>query len=451
MAFSPADSVIFSTLFRSNEMAEIFSDNRYVAYLLDVEAALARCQDQLGVIPSGMGPVITTAAQNLTVDLEQLRAGTEKAGLPIISLVQQLREEVRKRSPNNDAASYVHWGATTQDIMDTATVLQLRDALAIIEKQLATLTNNLAVLADQHRSTVMAGRTHSQQALPVTFGLKVAGWLAPLLRHQTRLGQLQNRLFTVQFGGAAGTLASLGSNGMDIAAALAKELDLAVPLLPWHTQRDTVAECASWLSLVTGSLAKMAQDIILMAQSEIGEVRESADLSRGGSSTMPQKSNPVISEVIIANARTNASLLASMHQAMIHEHERATHGWQMEWLALPQMVGLTAAALDKACFLGENLVVNEAQMQRNVAASNGLMLAESVSFALADHMPRTDAKKLVSAAVQVVLAEDRHLVDVVRTMTDCVLDWDALKDEHSYLGETEQFINQVLEEARVSS
>lgn len=413
-------------------------------YLLEVEAALARAQERLGIIPRGSGDAITEAADALTIDFDKLAAGTDKAGLPIIALVQQLHDAV-----GGETAAYVHWGATTQDIMDTALVLQLADGLRQIEEGLGLTIDYLAKLADRHRDTIMAGRTHSQQALPITFGLKVAGWIAPLLRHRQRLDELKPRLFCVQFGGASGTLASLGDRGMEVVEVLAQELDLAVPIVPWHTQRDSLAELAGWLSLVCGSLAKMAQDIILLAQSEIGEVRESADLSRGGSSTMPQKSNPVISEVIIAAARTNASLLSSMHNAQIHEHERATHGWQMEWLALPQMFGLTAAALDKAVFLSENLVVNEAKMRQNVAAANGLMSAEAVSFALADHVPRVEAKKLVSDAVQVVLAEDRNLVDVVQEMVDVRpikigIDWDALRDESNYLGATQEFIDRVL-------
>jgi len=248
----------------------------------------------------------------------------------------------------------------------------------------------------------------------------------------------------VQFGGAAGTLASLGQAGVAVQEALADEVKLNVPAIPWHTQRDTLAELAGWLSLVSGSLAKMAQDIILLAQTEVGEVREAADFSRGGSSTMPQKSNPVISEIIIAAARANASLLASMHQALVQEHERATHGWQLEWLALPQMFALTSAALNKALFLSENLVVNEARMRENVAASNGLMLAEAVSFALSDYMSRAEAKKVVKAAVQVVIDENRHLVDVVQEKTNAPINWQALKDENAYLGSSDVFINRLL-------
>jgi 3-carboxy-cis,cis-muconate cycloisomerase len=295
---------------------------------------------------------------------------------------------------------------------------------------------------------LMAGRTHSQQALPTTFGLKAAGWLAPLLRHRQRLTELKPRLLIVQFGGAAGTLAALGDEGIVVQAALAQELGLGQPLTPWHTQRDNLAEIAGWFSLVSGSLAKMAQDIILLAQSEIGEVRETADTARGGSSTMPQKNNPIISESLIAAARANANLLATMHQALVQEQERATHGWQMEWLTLPQMVGLTAVALNKALFLSQNLAVNSAQMQHNVTVSNGLMLAEALNFALAQHMSRAEAKELITLACQRALAENRHLVDVVREETAVALDWQALRDEANYLGAAQAFIDNVLEDVK---
>jgi 3-carboxy-cis,cis-muconate cycloisomerase len=442
MTFSPTDSKIYAPLFSDPNVAAVFSDEQFVRYLLAVEAALAKIQGELGVIPAEAAQKIVAGAAALPVDFEALQVGTEKVGLPIIELLQQLREQV-----GTEAASYVHWGATTQDIMDTALVLQIQSALSLIEARLQRLINNLARLAGQHRDTLMAGRTHAQQALPIPFGLKVAGWLAPLLRHRQRLSEIKPRLEVVQLGGAAGTLASLGQSGVQIQAALAAELNLAVPLMPWHTQRDNLAEVAGWLSLVSGSLAKMGQDIILLAQTEVAEVQESADLSRGSSSTMPQKSNPIVSELIIAAARTNASLLASMHQALIQEHERASHSWQVEWLNLPQMFALTSAALNKALFLSENLVVNSAQMQHNVAASHGLMLAEAISFALSESMSRTEAKKLVQEAVQLALEQKRHLVDVVREKTDAALDWQALKDETAYFGSSNTFIDRVLREA----
>jgi len=441
VAFSPLDSSLFAPLFSDAEVAALFSDARFVRAMLDVEAALAAVQGRLGVIPADAAAQVVTGAAALNVDYDQMRSGMEKSGVPVIELVRQLRAQVGEGS-----ADYVHWGATTQDIMDTARVLQIRAALFTLERALSDVAQNLARLADRHRHTLMAGRTHSQQALPIPFGLKAANWLAPLLRHRQRLAEMKPRLLVVQFGGAAGTLAALGDGGTAVQTALAAELNLNVPLTPWHTQRDNLAEFAGWLSLVSGGLAKMAQDVILLAQSEVGEVRETADPTRGGSSTMPQKSNPIVSELIIAAARTNASLLANMHQALVQEQERATHGWQMEWLTLPQMMGLTAVTLNKARFLSENLVVNETKMRENVAASNGLMLAEAITFALAPaYMSRAAARQLVKAACQVALQEGRHLVDVVREQTDAPLDWQTLRDESAYFGVANEFINRVLE------
>lgn len=442
MTFSPTDSKLFGPLFSDPDIAAQFSDEQFIRYLLQIEAALAAVQARLGIIPPAAGERIALEATRFQVDFDRLRAETERAGFPIIELVRQLRAQV-----GPEAASYVHWGATTQDIMDTALVLQTRTALVVIENNLHSLIHRLAQLANRYRDCLMAGRTHSQQALPIPFGLKVAGWLAPLLRHRQRLIELKTRLLVIQFGGAAGTLASLGQAGLEVQAELAAELGLAVPPMPWHTQRDNVAELAGWLSLVGSSLAKMAQDIILLAQTEVGEVRESADQGRGGSSTMPQKSNPVVSELIVAAARTNASLLAGMHQAMVQEHERGTHGWQVEWLTLPQMVALTSMALKKALFITEHLVIDAARMRQNVAAANGLMLAEAISFALARFMSRAEARQLVKEACQVVIEQEQHLVDVVQARTEVPLDWQALKDETAYFGASQEFIQRVLREA----
>jgi 3-carboxy-cis,cis-muconate cycloisomerase len=331
--------------------------------------------------------------------------------------------------------------------MDTALILQIRDGLGVLEGNLNKLIPVLAGLADRHRNTLMAGRTHSQQALPITFGFKAANWLAPLLRHRQRLAELKPRLLVVQFGGAVGTLAALGENGLGVQQMLADELKLSVLPMPWHTQRDSLVELAGWLSLVSGSLAKIAQDIILMAQTEIAEVREAADKTRGGSSTMPQKGNPIVSETVVAAARMNASLLASMHQTLIQEHERATGSWQMEWLALPQMFGLTASALEKTLFLGENLVVDEAQMLRNVQNSNGLMLAEGLTFLLAQSMERRQAEQIVRDACQLALQQNRNLINVVREKITAPADWPTLRSEADYLGYTQVFIDRIVHEA----
>jgi 3-carboxy-cis,cis-muconate cycloisomerase len=439
MPFAPGDSLIFGSSFSTPEIAEIFSDEHYIRCLLEVESALARVESRLGIIPAVAGEEIAKAIGEVRIDFEKIREGVEKDGFPVIELVRQIRQAAGKQS-----AEYVHFAATTQDIMDTGLILQLRIAIYIFSNQLHHLITKLAEMASKHRSSLMAGRTHAQQALPITFGYKVAGWLAPLQRDLERLDQLKPRLLVVQFGGAAGTLAVLGKSGLDVQAAFAKELELNRPSMPWHTQRDNLVELADWLALVSGSLAKMAQDILLLAQSEVGEVRESADGSRGGSSSMPQKSNPIISELIVAAARANAGHLANMHQAMINEHERGTHAWQLEWLNLPQMIALTASALQHACWLSEHLQVDTSRMKANVRNSRGVMLAEELTAALSGHISLSEARQLVSEAARKALQEQRHLVDILREEINLPLDWDKLRDEANYLGAAEDFVDLVV-------
>jgi 3-carboxy-cis,cis-muconate cycloisomerase len=435
---------VLESVFADEDLAAVFSEARYVREMVAVEAALSTVEARLGVIPAESGARIVAASATFRPDLDAIRARLAHDGVPVIELVRQLREHV-----GGPAADDVHFGATTQDIMDTALVLQMRAALAAVERTLDRVVDNLAAMARRYRASVMPGRTRSQQAVPIPFGLKVAGWLAPLLRHRKRLAEMRTRVLVVQLGGAAGTLEPLAERGVAVAEALAAQLDLAAPPMPWHTQRDALAEVAGWLSMMSGSLAKMAQDIILLAQTEIGEVRESAEEGRGGSSTMPQKVNPVTSEQIVAAARINAALLGAMHQAMIQEHERATSGWQIEWGTLPRMFELTASALRKAEYLSTHLAVDEARMRHNVSAANGLMLAEAISFALATTMSRKAAKVLVTAACRTAQEENRHLVDVLRSQTDAALEWDRLKDETAHFGSAQAFIDRVLADARV--
>ncbi len=282
MSISPADSALYGALFSDPDMAEAFSDAATVRAMLDVEAALARVQARLGIIPEDAAARIANVAASFEADIAGIAAGTEKSGVPIIPLVEQLRAAV-----GGEAAAYVHWGATSQDIVDTGLVLRLRGVADQLAAKVETLSGLLAKLADEHRGTVMAARTRSQQALPTSFGLKAAGWLSPLIDHRARLEEIRPRLLAVQFGGAAGTLAALGERGIEVMEALGAELNLAVPAAPWHVQRHGLAEFAGWLSVVTGSVAKIAQDLILLAQSEVAEVRPGAG---GGSRTMPQKS-----------------------------------------------------------------------------------------------------------------------------------------------------------------
>ena len=444
---TPLDSIIFQPLFTDDEISALLSDAAFVRALVEVEVALARAEARAGVISAKAAEQIAKASAD-KVDIAALTQGTVRSGFPIIALVQELRKQV-----DGDAAAFVHWGATTQDIMDTACVLQLRSIVKILRSRLGQVARDLSALAERHSKTVLAGRTHGQQALPITFGLKIASWIAPLVRHVERLDEISPRLLVVQFGGAAGTLAALGDNGLLVAKELAKELNLAVAAMPWHTQRDSFVEFAGWLSLVTGTLGKMAQDIILLAQTEVGEAGESAEAGRGGSSTMPQKSNPITSELIIAAARTNASLLSAMHQAQIQEHERATHGWQVEWLTLPQMILLTSGALQHACYLAAHLQVDPTAMRANIARANDVILAEAAVFALADAMPRPKAEELVKKACAVAVSEDKPLVEVIKKLAkDSVekdaVDWQRLADPANYLGETATILSQVLQQAK---
>ena len=441
------DSSIFGSLFTDEEIAELIDDDAQVRALVEVEIALARAEARVGVIPSSAAEQIAKATDPKKIDMGALARGTARSGFPIIALVQELRKLVGAQ-----AAPYLHWGATTQDIMDTACVLQLRSVIKVFENRLAELARYLGELAHLHRRMVVAGRTHGQQALPISFGLKVAAWLAPFVRHGDRLNQMTSRLLVVQFGGAAGTLAALGDKGLAVMQELAEELKLATPVMPWHAQRDSFAEFAGWLSLVTGSLGKMAQDIILLAQTEVKEVAESAEEGRGGSSTMPQKSNPITSELIVAAARTNASLLSAMHNALIHEHERATHGWQVEWLTLPQMVALTGGALKHALYLAKNLQVDDKKMRENIARADDVILAEAAVFALAKAMPRPKAEELVKKACGIAASERKPLIEVVMNLTagalpDRAVDWQSLSAPENYLGDTQKIINRVLESA----
>jgi 3-carboxy-cis,cis-muconate cycloisomerase len=442
---TPLDSTIFAPLFADDEILALFTDDACVRALVEVETALARAQANVGVIPAIAAERISKV-QAEKIDTGALSKGTIRSGFPIVALVQEVRKQA-----GAEAAPYVHWGATTQDIMDTACVLQVRAAIQIFKRAILELLRHLSELGERHRATVLAGRTHGQQALPITFGLKVASWMAPMIRHAERIDEISPRLLVVQCGGGAGTLAALADKGLAVSQALANEISLGVPVMPWHAQRDSIVEFAGWLSLVTGTLGKMAQDVILLAQTEVGEVAESGDQSRGGSSTMPQKSNPITSELILAAARTNASLLSALHQAQIQEHERATHGWQVEWLTLPQMMILTGGALKHALYLGENLQVDSAAMRANIARANDVILAEAAVFALARAMPRAKAEELVKTACGNAVSQGKPLIDVIKEMATLphgAVDWEALCNPANYLGETEKIIDGVWQRAK---
>ncbi|WP_299617913.1 3-carboxy-cis,cis-muconate cycloisomerase [Pelagibius sp.] len=438
MSATPFDSRLYGALLSDAEIASLLDDAAQLRAMLEVEAALAEAEGACGVIPQPAARTIAQVAQALTVDPDDLAEATARDGIPVSGLVAALR-----RAVGGEAASFVHWGATTQDVMDTGLVLRLRAILDILDGRLDRLCGRLAERAGAERDTVMAARTRGQQATPTTLGLKMAGWRAPLQRHRQRLKDLRPRLERLSFGGASGTLAALGDKALAVEAALAARLDLAVPPLPWHSQRDGLAELAGWLALVTGSLGKIAGDVRLLSHNEIGELREG---SGGGSSTMPQKANPVRSEAVLALARLNAGLAGQMHLTVLHDQERDGAAWQQEWLLLPQMLLACGAALTHTNAVIEDLQVDAARMRANLEAANGLVLAEAASFALSRHMPREEAQALVKQACKEVAAGGRHLMDVLAEASDAPVDWSALKDPANYTGMSAELIERALKD-----
>ncbi|HEY8290493.1 MAG TPA: adenylosuccinate lyase family protein, partial [Acetobacteraceae bacterium] len=407
MPINPADSPILGTLYGSDAMRAVFDENAYFQRMLDVEAALARVQGRLGIIPAGAADTIAAAAKIENLRTEELAASARNVGYPVVGLVAGLSRAA------GSAGGWTHWGATTQDIMDTATVLQVRDGLTLIDTELAAVLAALVRQADRHRRTIMAGRTHLQQALPISFGLKCAIWAQPFINHRQRLAQVRARAEQVEFAGAAGTLASLQDQGIAVMEGLAAELGLAAPIAPWHVCRDALAETVGLLGLICGSLAKIATDIILLAQTELGEVAEPYVAGRGASSTMPQKRNPIASEYILAAARNVQALVPVMQGAMAQDHERATGPWQAEALALPQAFVLTHGALLHARAIAEGMVVDAERMRANLEITHGLIVSEAVMMGLAPLTGREEAHHIVKHACDVALTEKIPLADAL--------------------------------------
>jgi 3-carboxy-cis,cis-muconate cycloisomerase len=445
MAVNPGDGLAHGALYGSTAMRATVGERALLHHMLAVEAALARAEARLGLIPAEAAAAISAAAADgAWLDLAALAEATRNTGYPVVGLVKQLNARI-----GPEAARWTHWGATTQDILDTALVLACRDALALIEADLARVIAALATRARQHRGAVMAGRTHLQHALPVTFGYKCAVWLDPLLTMRERLAQLRPRLLRVQFGGAVGTLASLGDRGLEVSRELAAELGLAEPAIPWHAARDGVAELVCVLGLLTGALAKLATDVMLLMQTEVAEVFEPHAPGRGGSSTMPQKRNPIACEYVIAQARGVASLVPQMLHAMPGDHERSTGPWQAELLAWPQALLLAHGALEQAALIAEGMVVDAARMRRNLDGTGGLIMAEAVMMGLAPLLGRAAAHDAVHHACDVAIAEGIPLAAALAREAAVCERLDAaaiaaLTDPARYLGAAEALVERVL-------
>ena len=440
MSSSVFDSGLFRDMFGTAEMRAIFSDAGYLSRCLEVEAALARAQAGIGMIPAAAAREISARATPACLDLAELKRETEIVGYPILPLVKQLAAACA-----GDAGGYVHWGATTQDIMDTAVVLQLRAAFELIEADLNDILASLETLARRYRDTPMAGRTHLQQALPVTFGYKAAVWRAPLARQRERLAQLRPRVLVGQFGGAAGTLASLGDAGLAVRAALMRELGLGEAAITWHVARDTLAESVLFTGLLTGSLAKIASDVMMMMSTEFGEVFEPFEHGRGASSTMPQKRNPISSELILACAKLARQHCALMLDAMVQDFERATGPWHAEWIALPESFIATAGALRQAKLMLAGLGVDTKRMQRNLDLTSGLIVAEAVMMGLAPKFGRQVAHDLVYDACRAAVESGRPLLELLCANAEISAqmqrsELERLLDPRNYLGSAAQMV-----------
>lgn len=432
------------TLFTAPEMAEIWSGEAHIQGMLAFEAALARAEARAGVIPVEAAEAISRACRAEDFDALALWHEAAIAGTPAIPLVRWLTEQIA-----SEGRGYVHWGATSQDAVDTALVLHMRAGLDLLGEHMSEIGHVCAALAIQYRATPMAGRTLLQQALPITFGLKAARWLALVTRQFARLREVRARISLVQLGGAVGTLAALGASGTRVTELLAEELGLAVPDLPWHAERDRVAEVAAALGVVAGSMAKIAGDMALLSQTEVNEVAEAQAPGKGVSSAMPQKRNPVDAILARTSARLALGVVPTLLAAMEQEHERAAGNWQVEWEALPALFGYTSGAVQHVRQALTGLEVNVERMRANLDLTRGQIMSEALSMALSASLGRQAAQEVVRELLEHATNQGVSLQQVAEqdARVLAVLDADKLAqtfDPQTYLGSAEVFIDRAL-------
>ncbi len=442
---------LLDPLFRSPAVDNVFTDRAALQGMLDFEVALARAEARIGVIPASAAAAIASKCRAELFDTASLAQGAARAGNIAIPLVKHLTALVTKK--DKQAAHFVHWGATSQDVIDTGRILQLRQALDLIARDLDSLAQPLGALAQKHRSTLITGRTWMQHALPTTLGVKIAGWLDAIVRNRGRLNETRKRCLVLQFGGAVGTLAALGSRGPDVASLLAAELGLGLPDMPWHSHRDRIAEIGVTLGLCAGTVGKIARDLSLHMQTEIAELFEPAGEGRGGSSTMPHKRNPVSSAVMLQAAIRVPGLVSSLLTSMMQEDERGLGGWHAEWEILPDIVQLTAGAIHHLAVIVPNLEVDVQRMRKNLDMTHGLIFAEAVSMALGAKIGRAQAHEIVEAAcararkdkrdLRTILSADPKVGEQLSTA-----DLDRLFDPRNYLGAAEEYVYRVVEASR---
>jgi 3-carboxy-cis,cis-muconate cycloisomerase len=440
---------LFDAYFTARDMRQVFCDQGRVQAMLDFEAALARAEARVGVIPASAVAPIASACDASLYDFAALGEAIATAGNSAIPLVKALGKQIA--ATDAEAERFVHLGATSQDVMDSGLVLQLRQALALIERDLADLADSLATQAKRHAATPLAGRTWLQHATPVTLGMKIAGWLGAVTRSRQRLRELKPRLLVLQFGGASGTLAALGEQALPIAQALAEELQLTLPEQPWHTQRDRIVEFGAVLGLIAGSLGKLGRDVSLLMQTEAAEVFEPSAPGKGGSSTMPHKRNPVGAAVLIGAATRVPGLVSTLFSAMPQEHERSLGLWHAEWETLPEICCLVSGALQQARLLADGLEVDAERMARNLQLTQGLVLAEAVSIVLAQRVGRDTAHHLLEQCCKRAVAEQRHLRAVLGdepqvTAELSSAELDHLLDPAHYLGQAHVWVERAVAE-----
>ena len=444
MIASTPDSRVFRDIFSTAAMRRIFSDEARVQYYLDIEAALARVQARLGIIPADAAEEIFRHCDAEKFDMNRLKEMTERIGYPVLPVVQQLVARCR-----DGLGEWCHWGATTQDITDTATVMQIRDALVLVEDDLRAISASLAGLARKYRDTPMAGRSNLQQATPITFGYKCAVLLAGFQRHLQRLKEIRPRVLVGEFGGATGTLASLGADGLRVQAGLMAEFGLGEPDIAWHTMRDRIAEVGCFLGLVCGTLGKISLDVKLMMQTEVEEVFEPFAEGRGSSSTMPQKRNPISSVYIHACVAMVRQNVAALLDAMVEDHERSTGPWEIEWIAVPVIFLLSAGALAQARSLVGGLQVDPARMRANLDLTKGLIVSEAVMMGLGPALGRQRAHDLVYDICRKVVAGDGTFLDLLAGHAEISPHMGreqlaALLDPANYVGLSGEMVDRVL-------
>ncbi|ORX48280.1 adenylosuccinate lyase [Hesseltinella vesiculosa] len=446
---SVVDSHIFKDIFGTKAMREIWSDETRTTFYLEWEKALAEVQATLGIIPHEAYQEIASKAHIANIDFDKLKKSTELIGYPILGVVQQVVGMC-----DRGLGEYVHFGATTQDVTDTVTMMQIDQALGIIESELCAISQAVRSLALKYRLTPMVARSNLQQAVPISFGFKMAGFNATLMRHQARVKELRSRAIVLEFGGAAGTLATLGNQGLDCQRLLAEKLGLQQPEIAWHTERDRIAEVGSLLALICGTLSKNATDIKLMMQTEVGEVAEPFVPHRGSSSTMPNKFNPISCAYIHSMAATVRQHAASLMEAMVADHERSTGPWEIEWIVLPEAFLLTAGALHQTRLLMEGLQVFPDKMAKNLALTKGLVVAEAVMIGLGPLLGgRQAAHDIVYDLCRKSAEKDCPLLETLMQDEGVVHalekhakshDWMArLCDPANYLGQSGEMVDRV--------